>query len=286
MDDATAILFPGQGSHTDGMRELVERHRPELAELVIAELGDDPFARAGESTKFAQPAILCASLAAWTAAGRPSGELMAGHSLGELTALSAAGAIAAPDAARLALTRGRLMEDAAARTPGRMLAVFGDRAAAIELATAAGLVVANDNGPTQTVLAGSHEGIAAAQHAAKASGIRTLPLPVAGAFHSPAVEPAVEPFRAALGEVEIRAPVVPVISCSTVAPLDVPDRIRDALATALVRPVRWGETMEDLRARGVRRFLETGPGKALSGMVKRALDGVEARVLVAEVPHA
>ena len=282
MANTTAILFPGQGSHTDDMREVVERFEPELAELVLAELDEDPFARAGEATRFAQPAILCAGLAFWTAAGRPRGSYFTGHSLGELTALAAAGAIAPSDAARLALIRGRLMDEAAKASPGGMLAVLGDSAVAVEIATATGLVVANDNGPTQKVLAGPREAVVDARIAAKARGVRTIELQVAGGFHSPAMEPAVEPFRAALDATKVAEPVTPFVSCSLVEELSAPDRIRDALSRALVRPVRWGETLEWLRARGVDFFLEAGPGKALTGMVRRALDGVEAAVLKPE----
>ena len=282
--DETAILFPGQGSHAEGMRELVERFEPDLAELAAEEVGEDPFARAAEATHFAQPAILCASLAAWRGAGSPTGAYFAGHSLGELTALAAAGAIATPDAVRLAVARGRLMDDAARRSPGGMVAILGERNAAAELAGATGLIVANDNGPTQTVLAGPLEELAGAEAEAKRRGLRAMRLPVAGAFHTPAMEPAVEPFREALETVEIAEPEVPVVSCASARPVGGPPALRDDLATALIRPVRWRETLDYMHDRGVRRFLETGPGKALTGMARRALDGVEASVLQVEEP--
>ena len=279
-----AILFPGQGSHAEGMGELAERQEPELAALATAEVGEDPFSRAGEATRFAQPAILCASLAAWTAAGRPAGAYFAGHSLGELSALAAAGAIEPADAVRLAVTRGRLMDDAARRSPGGMVALLGDNAVAAEVAAATGVVVANDNGPTQTVLSGPDAALAAAEAEAKERGLRAMRLPVTGAFHSPAVEPAVAPFREALARVSVVAPRVPVVSCSSARPFGDPAEIREQLALALVRPVRWRETMNYLHAAGVRRFLETGPGKALTGMARRALRGVEASVLELEEP--
>lgn len=282
MDETVAILFPGQGSHAEGMRELVERHAPELAALAIEAVGEDPFRRAAEATRFAQPAILCASLATWRGAGGPSGAYCSGHSLGELSALAAAGAIEAQDAVRLAVTRGRLMDGAARRSPGGMVALLGERGAAAEVAAATGLVVANDNGPTQTVLAGPVDALAHAEAAAKDRGLRAMRLPVAGAFHSPAMEPAVEPFREALDAVEVAPPQVAVVSCTSARPFEDPAQIREQLAAALVRPVRWRETLEYLREAGVRRLLETGPGKALTGMARRALEGVEASVLTVE----
>jgi len=279
MHEELAILFPGQGSHTDGMREAVERVDPGLAELAEAEAGADPFPRAGESTRYAQPAILTTSLALWIGAGRPGAACFAGHSLGELGALAAAGAIETHDAIRLAALRGRLMDSAARRSPGGMVALLGDRDEAAAVADVAGVAVANDNGPTQTVLAGPLEALVTAVDEAKARGLRAMRLPVAGAFHSPAMEPAVEPFREALAEVRIVPPAAPVVSCSSATPFEDPAEIRERLAAALVSPVRWRETLDRIRARGVTRFVETGPGKALTGMVRRALDGVEASVL-------
>jgi malonyl CoA-acyl carrier protein transacylase len=277
----TALLFPGQGSQTAGMRETVAAHEPELLELVLAEVGEDPFARADEGTAYAQPAILCASLAAWTAAGRPEAHFLAGHSLGELGALVAAGAIGAGEAVRLAVVRGRLMQEAGEAAPGGMVALLGDSEQAVAAAAAGGSVIANDNGPTQLVAAGSPEALEATAAAAKERGVRVMRLAVAGAFHSPAMAPAVEPYRAALELVEFGAPSAPVFSSSTAEPFGtVAAGIRDQLAGALVHPVRWRETLDELHRLGVRSFIETGPGKALTGMVKRArLDGAEASVL-------
>ena len=284
----TALLFPGQGSQTAGMRTLVEAHEPELAALVCREVGADPFDRADEGTAYAQPAIFCASIARWSAAGRPAADVLAGHSLGELTALAAAGAITLSDGARLAVERGRLMQEAAMREPGAMVALLGDSEKARGVAEALGLALANDNGPTQLVAAGPAAAAAEAVPAAKAAGIRAIELPVRGAFHTPAVEPAVTPYREALDAIEIREPAMPVYSSSTASPFGGgPDGIRDRLAGAVVRPVRWREAMDAMRAAGVGRFIEVGPGKALTGMVKRSLADVEAHVLeLPEVAHA
>ncbi len=275
-DGQTAILFPGQGSQADGMRELVAEHCPELLELALASYGGDPFAHAGESTAAAQPAIYCASLAHFARAGEPEAELFAGHSLGELTALAAAGAIEPGEGLRLALERGALMETAGRESPGGMVALIGDGEAARELAAACGLVIANDNNPGQLVASGPLEALDRAQMEAKAHGVRrAMVLPVAAAFHSPAMLSAVQPFRDRLEAAAIGVPARPVISCSTVAEHRLPSQIRDELADALVRPVRWRETVIELEARGATRFRETGPGRALAGMVKRTLDGVD-----------
>ena len=277
---STAILFPGQGSQTAGMRELAERHEPELVELALTEAGADAFALAGEGTAYAQPAILTAGLAAWTGAGRPQASYFAGHSLGELSALAAAGAIDLPDAVRLAAARGRLMQAASEDDPGGMLALLGDASHALEAAALGGAVLANDNGPTQLVVAGRPEALAATAAEAKARGVRAMRLAVRGAFHSPEMEPAVEPFREALAGVAIELPKSPVFSSIYAAPFpDDGDGIRDQLAMALVRPVRWRETLDALHRLGVRSFTETGPGKALAGLARRAFDDVEVSVL-------
>jgi [acyl-carrier-protein] S-malonyltransferase len=279
----TALLFPGQGSQTDDMRELVAEHEPELLALAQAEAGEDVFERAGEGTEYAQPSILCASLASWAQAGKPDADYFAGHSLGELSALAAAGSISPPDAVRLAAERGRLMAEAAGDAPGGMMALLGDAAEARAAAEAGGVVVANDNGPTQLVVAGSDAALDEVAHDAKDRGVRAMRLAVRGAFHTAAIESAVDPFRHALERTDVRAPRTPVFSSSAAAPFpSEPDEIRERLAQALVRPVRWRETLETLHGLGVRRFVETGPGKALTGMVRRAFDDVEATRLEAK----
>jgi [acyl-carrier-protein] S-malonyltransferase len=281
----TALLFPGQGSQTDDMRELVAQHEPDLLALAQAEAGDDVFERSGEGTEFAQPSILCASVASWVGAGRPSADYLAGHSLGELSALVAAGSIPPEGAVRLAAERGRLMASAAGDAPGGMMALLGDAAEARASADVEGVVVANDNGPTQLVVAGPDAALEDVALAAKARGVRAMRLAVRGAFHTPAIAAAVDPFRVALERTEVHPPQTPVFSSSTAEqfPAD-PDDIRDRLALALVRPVRWREVLETLHGLGVRRFVEAAPGKVLTGMVRRAFDDVEASRLKAEEP--
>ena len=272
---ATAILFPGQGSQTPEMRDLVAAVRPDLLEQVISVVGEDPFLRADEGTNFAQPAIFCASLAGWEALGRPQGEFMAGHSLGELGALVAAGRLAERDGLELVALRGRLMQESGSRAGnGGMLALIGAGAAehASELARRHGLSVANDNAPQQVVLSGERTAIPPAAEAAKALGLRARELPVSGAFHSPMMAEAVPAFRAALDEAQVSAGQAIVLSAVTAEPFE---DVRAQLAAALTMPVRWRETLLAMHDRGVERFVEVGPGRVLTGLAKRTLSDVE-----------
>src|SRR5437588_11438572 len=158
----TAILFPGQGSQTPGMRDTVAEVRPDLLSLAASAVGEDPFLRAEEGTKFAQPAIFCASLAGWESLGRPDGDFMAGHSLGELAALVAAGALQERDGLELVALRGRLMQESGEKAgDGGMLALLGKGAAdhAAELANDHDLAVANDDSPQPVVLAGARDAL-------------------------------------------------------------------------------------------------------------------------------
>ncbi|HEY1515804.1 MAG TPA: ACP S-malonyltransferase [Solirubrobacteraceae bacterium] len=271
----SAILFPGQGSQTPEMRETVAELRPELLSLADEIVGEDPFARAEEGTRFAQPAIFCASLAGWEALGRPDGDMMAGHSLGELAALVAAGCLRERDGLELVALRGKLMQESGERAgDGGMVALVGNGAAdhALELAEAHGLAVANDNSPQQVVLSGDRGAFADVMAAAKELGLRPMELPVTGAFHSPMMAAAVPEFEAALERVEISSPRVTVLSAVTARPFE---DVRDQLAQALTMPVRWRETLLAMRERGAERFVEVGPGRVLTGLVKRTLKDVE-----------
>ena len=255
----TAILFPGQGSQTPEMRELVARVRPDLLELAIATVGEDPFPRADDGTNFAQPAIFCASLAGWASIGSPVAALMAGHSLGELGALVAADAIAERDALALVALRGKLMyESGLAAGDGSMVAVMGAGAAdhAGEIADASELTVANDNSPMQIVLSGARANIPAAVEAAQALELRAMELDVTGAFHSPMMAAAVPEFERALADVEFREPATTVISAVTARPFTDPRR---ELADALTMPVRWREVLLAMHERGARRLSTSAP---------------------------
>ena len=272
----TAILFPGQGSQTPDMRETVSELRPDLLSLAEQIVGEDPFVRADEGTRFAQPAIFCASLAGWEALGRPSGDFMAGHSLGELAALVAAGCLTEREGLELVALRGKLMQESGERAgDGGMLALLGAGAAdhAGELAEAHGLSVANDNSPQQVVLSGDRGSFDAASAAAKELGLRPMDLPVSGAFHSPMMAEAVSSFTAALERAEVSPPQgVTVFSAVTAAPFD---DVRAQLAQALTMPVRWRETLLVMHDRGAERFVEVGPGRVLTGLAKRTLKDVE-----------
>lgn len=274
----TALLFPGQGSQTAEMRDEVAAARPDLLALAAEVVGDDPFARVEDGTMFAQPAIYCASVVGFErlrGAG-VTGDVYAGHSLGEVAALVAAGALPAEDGLRLVAMRGRLMQESGERSgDGSMLALLGkgaaDRAGAV--AEAAGLTVANDNAPNQVVLSGAKAAFETATEAAREHGLRAVPLPVTGAFHSPAMAGARPELEAALAEIDFAEPDVTVISSITTEPFD---DVRARLADALTMPVRWRETLLVLHERGVERLVETGPGKVLTGLAKRTVPDAEA----------
>ena len=275
MSTATAILFPGQGSQTPEMRDLVAQVRPDLLELAVRAVGEDPFPRADEGTNFAQPAIFCASLAGWEALGRPLADLMAGHSLGELGALVASGALGEREGLELVTLRGRLMhESGLAAGDGSMLALMGSGASAqaAEIAGAHDLTVANDNSPMQVVLSGVAAALPAASEHARELGLRPIELDVAGAFHSPMMAAAVPEFRAALDRITFSEPACTVVSAVTAQPFTDP---RAELADALTMPVRWREVMLTLQELGAQRFVDVGPGRVLTGLAKRTLKGVE-----------
>jgi [acyl-carrier-protein] S-malonyltransferase len=270
---AIAGLFPGQGSQTSDLRERVQEVLPELLERCSELVGEDPFVRVGDSTRFAQPAIFCASLAGWNELrGRIQPLAYAGHSLGELSALVAADALDPFAGLELAVLRGRLMADSGDGEEG-MLAVLGaDEDYPAGLAGRHQLVIANDNAPGQVVLAGGLADVRAAATQAREDGVRAILLDVAGAFHSPSMAAAVAPFRAALEQAEFRAPAVPVISGVTARPFSDP---RAELAAAIISPVRWREVMLRLGEIGAGTFVDFGPGQVLAKLVRRNLPGGE-----------
>jgi malonyl CoA-acyl carrier protein transacylase len=282
---STALLFPGQGSQTPDMRDLVEEACPPLLERVERAVGEDPFPRVGDGTRFAQPALFCTSLALWIRAGSPKADFIAGHSLGELGALAAGGSLSIDDGLWLSARRGQLMEEVAAKQPvGGMLALLGAEETSRRLAAQHALTVANDNAPGQLVVSGPEDELEAAAGEAKQQGLKAMRLPVGGAFHTQAMAPALPEFSAALEQIRIEAPRIPVFSSITAKPFD---DVRGLLAQALVRPVRWRETLLALRALGVERFVEVGPGKVLKGLVRRTLSDVDAKTLAElEVAHA
>jgi [acyl-carrier-protein] S-malonyltransferase len=265
-----AGLFPGQGSQTGDLREGVQRALPELSERCIELVGEDPFARVADSTRFAQPAIFCASVAAWTELREHVRPLaLAGHSLGELSALVAAEALDPFSGLELAVRRGELMAAAETGEAEGMLAVLGASDEQVRLLAAQnGVVLANDNAPGQVVLAGLSSRLRAVRAQARELGVRAILLDVAGAFHSPSMAGAVRPFGRALDSVEIRPTAIPVISGVSARPFE---DVRAELAAAITSPVRWRETMLALARLGANRFLDVGPGQVLARLVHRNL---------------
>lgn len=268
---AIAGLFPGQGSHTSDLRERTERVLPELARRCVELVGEDPFARVADSTRFAQPAIFCASLAGWHELRdqlQPQPLALAGHSLGEISALVAAEALDPLSGLGLAVRRGELMAQAGGEEEG-MLALLGAEGALVaELTRVHEVTLANDNAPGQVVLAGPLACLRAAAAQGRGEGARAIMLDVAGAFHSPAMAGAVAPFREALDSVEVRRPRIPVISGSRASQFE---DVRAELAVAIVEPVRWRETMLTLAGLGAESFIDFGPGEVLARLVTRNL---------------
>jgi [acyl-carrier-protein] S-malonyltransferase len=266
----TACLFPGQGSQTGDLRARVQRALPELSERCIELVGEDPFARVTDSTRFAQPAIFCASVAAWTELREHVRPLaLAGHSLGELSALVAAEAVDPFSGLELAVRRGELMAAAETGEAEGMLAVLGASDEQVRvLAEENGVVLANHNAPGQVVLAGLLGRLRTVRASARELGVRAILLDVAGAFHSPSMAGAVGPFRRALDSVEIRPGTIPVISSASARPFE---DVRAELAAAITSPVRWRETMLALAGLGAETFVDVGPGQVLARLVARNL---------------
>jgi len=276
VERGSAVLFPGQGVSVSSSRSRVADALPELLALAGELIGDDCFERAGDSTRFAQPAIFLSSLTGFLELEEADAALaFAGHSLGELSALAAAGALSFEDALELVVVRGRLMDESGRSSgDGSMLAVLRSTPeVAAELAQEAGVWVANDNAPGQTVLAGPREGLRRAAEIGRERGVRSLALDVTGAFHSPWMAAAEQPFRDALARADFSEPSVTVFSGLTAAPFT---DVRDELARALTGPVRWRETMAALAAHGATTFIDVGPDQVLGRLVARNVEGATA----------
>jgi [acyl-carrier-protein] S-malonyltransferase len=275
MPSSIALLFPGQGSHAEGMDEPYRGHP--LMERGLELLGYNPFENLAEGTRYQQPALFLCSVAAWDAwrAEPPeddAGEAIAaaGHSLGEYAALVAAGALEFDDAVKLVDERADAMAVAGEQRSGGMIAFLGGESRDVRaLADRLGLVIANDNAPGQLVLSGSVDALEQAEEVARdETGARARRLDVTGAFHSPLMEPAADRLRAALENTPVHPMQIPVYSNGTAAPFA---DVRAELAENLLRPVRWRETLLALRTAGAERFVELGPGAVLTGLVKRTL---------------
>ncbi len=251
------------------MHELAREHCPELIAQAAAELGEDPFERIDAGTLYLQPAVYCGTLAHWRAAGEPLADFAAGHSLGELAALTAAGYLSPSEGMRLVLARARAMQRAAeAGEPGGLLAVIGPRERAIELADRHRLALAADNEPEQVVLSGTLAGLRTAREQARGYGLRTVRLRVAAALHSRAMRPALAPFRRALEAATFATPRMVVIANVTAAPFE---DLAAEISLGVVSCVRWRESVLALRATGVCAYSEMGAAGVLLGLVERTL---------------
>lgn len=287
-----AFVFPGQGSQSVGMLDAWGDHPAVKATLqeASAALGEDVGAliHAGpkdalDLTTNTQPVMLTAAIAcyrAWRAEGGAEPAAVAGHSLGEYSALVAAGALSLADALPLVRFRAQAMQEAVPVGAGAMAAILGLDSAVVrevcaQAAAAVGEAVeaANFNDPKQTVIAGTKAGVDKACELLKAAGAkRALPLAVSAPFHSSLMKPAAERLRERLASVTIHAPAIAVVNNIDARVESDPDAIRDALYRQAYGAVRWVEVVQALRARGLTHILECGPGKVLSGLVKR-IDG-------------
>lgn len=297
-----AHVFPGQGSQYVGMakeftmipaaKELMQE-ADELLHVSLTSIMCDGPEELLRQTDYTQPAIFLHSILALRFLEEQSiPNAYAGHSLGELTALCAAGAIDFNDALLLVQLRGKLMAEAGKRQTGAMAAIIGletrvlkELCSDIEKETGNVVRPANYNSPGQVVVSGSTSGVREAIRRAKEKGVRIAKeLPVSGAFHSPLMQYAADGLKEALSSTNIRVPKEAVFANVTAEPHGDPDSIRAALVEQLTSPVRWEESVKNMYDLGVREFVEFGPGKVLQGLISRTLTDV--KVSGAEKPPA
>jgi [acyl-carrier-protein] S-malonyltransferase len=280
-----ALIFPGQGSQKVGMAADVLESSPsarDVFEVATATFGDDlahlcahsPEERLNDTAN-AQPAILTASLAYLAAAleacvltAQPA--FLAGHSLGEYTALVAAGSLDPAEAVRLVAERGRLMAEAGRTGTGTMAAILGlQKEHVADICTQSGAEPANFNGPTQVVVGGTPEAVTRACELARSQGGKALPVNVSGAFHTSLMRPAAERFAVAVESASIQPPRIPVVGNVTASPLRSAQDVRQELKLQIASPVQWQASVTCMIEAGVESFVEFGPGRVLSAMLKR-----------------
>ncbi|MBV9261120.1 MAG: ACP S-malonyltransferase [Pseudolabrys sp.] len=293
---SVAFVFPGQGSQAVGMGKALADAFP-LAREVFAQVDEALGEKLSQTifegpietltlTENAQPALMAVSLAVMRVLEAEAGldlkrdaKYVAGHSLGEYSALAAAGAFSIADAARLLRTRGRAMQKAVPVGTGAMAALLGleyDAAAAVAAEASQGQVcqAANDNGGGQVVVSGDKAAVERAIEIAKTKGAkRAMMLTVSAPFHCALMQPAAQAMAGALGKVSIKAPAVPVVANVVAQPLTDPAAIVKALVAQVTGTVRWRECVAFMAAQGVTKFYEIGAGKVLSGLAKRIADG-------------
>jgi len=299
---SVAFVFPGQGSQTVGMgKSLAERFAParqvfeEVDAALGAKLSTIIFEGPAETltlTENAQPALMAVSLAVMRVLEAETGldlkrdaQFVAGHSLGEYSALAAAGAFSIADTARLLRTRGQAMQKAVPVGVGAMAALLGldyDAAVAVAAQAAQGQVcqAANDNGAGQVVVSGDKAAVERAVDIAKAKGAkRAMLLQVSAPFHCALMRPAADVMAQALAQVSVKPPVVPVVANVLAKPISDPAEIVRALVQQVTGTVRWRESVVAMAASGVKTFYEVGAGKVLSGLIKRIADGANASAI-------
>ena len=286
-----AMVFPGQGTQVPGMGapwldhpawkilDEAERALGEPLQSLVLEAPAEQLAR----TREAQLAVLCTSLVAWEALRPLAHDIVAfaGHSLGQVTALVASGALGLDDGVRFAAKRAELTQRAADEHPGRMAALLGATPEqADEACTAApdACWIANDNAPGQIVIAGTPEGLAAAIDQAKANGVkRAMPLNVGGAFHTPLMNDARDALVGVVEDLPLHAPTTPVVSNHDGRAYDDADGWRDRLPAHVTAPVHWRESMETLAGLGATTFVEVGHGSMIAGVAKRTVPDIPVR---------
>lgn len=283
---STAYLFPGQGSQFVGMGKDHYDSNPEFAkyadqanDILGIDLKKIMFEGPEETlkqTEFTQPAIFLHSVALYkTLDAKP--DMVAGHSLGEFSALVACGAVSFEDALKIVRRRGQLMQEAGTQNPGTMAAIIGMDDEIVEqvceeasTATGKEVIAANYNCPGQLVISGYVEAVEKAVEIAKEKGARmAMLLPVSGAFHSSLMQPALDGLKEQLENLEINTPDCPIYSNYAAEPTTDPEEIRSNLLDQLLNPVRWTQTLRNMLANGADSFVEVGPGKVLQGLVKR-----------------
>lgn len=289
---STAYLFPGQGSQSVGMGESHYKENETFATLVnkanevlgfdLKQIMFEGPEEKLKQTEFTQPAIFLHSMALFETLDTAP-DMVAGHSLGEFSALVACGAVVFEDALKIVRQRGELMQQAGENNPGTMAAVIGMDDEVVERIcdqatkeVGKEVIAANYNCPGQLVISGDEEAIDKAVALLKEEGCRLAKkLPVSGAFHSSLMQPAYDGLKESLESLKITSPNCPIYSNYTAEPTTDPEEIRSNVLNQLLNPVRWTQTLQNMHQNGAEKFVEVGPGKVLQGLVKRTLNDVD-----------